>query len=68
MKVNHTPNFLKSKTEMGLKRLMLQNNIKRKAWHLYSIIWNGKEYVAWYYIDITDMSNMTEVIDDTVKV
>lgn len=63
-----TPRFLKSKTPKGLERAMLQNNIKRKAWHQYQIVFDGSEWLAWYYVDLSGAYNLEikEVLPDDI--
>lgn len=59
--------FLKSKTERGLEMKMLLNNRDRKCFHQYQIMHNGKEYVAWYIVDLSGMANkdMMELGEET---
>jgi hypothetical protein len=52
MKANHTPKYLKARTAKGLEREMLKNNIARKEWHQYQVVHDGKEWFAWYYVDM----------------
>lgn len=49
---NSTPRFLRSTSPKGLERAMLENNIKRRSWHNYTIIFDGKNWFAWYYVDL----------------
>lgn len=52
-----TPRFLKAMSPKGLERAMLLNNIKRKSWHKYDIIFDGKNWIAWYYADLSGELN-----------
>lgn len=52
-----TPRFLKAQSAKGLERLMLRNNLKRKAWHQYQIVFDGKSWLAWYYADLSGTFN-----------
>lgn len=36
---------------------MLQNNLKRKAWHNYQISFDGKAWFAWYHVDLSGVYN-----------
>ena len=36
---------------------MLQNNLKRRAWHNYQIVFDGKAWYAWYYVDLSGSMN-----------
>lgn len=56
-KSSQAPRALKAKTTQGLERLMLINNVRRQAFHQYQIIWDGKEWVAWYYEDRSQEEN-----------
>jgi hypothetical protein len=51
------PRFVKAKTPKGLERAMLQNNMARKSWHNYQIVFDGKEWFAWYYVDLSGSYN-----------
>lgn len=52
-----TPRFLKAASPKQLERLMLQNNLKRRAWHNYQIVFDGKAWYAWYYVDLSGSMN-----------
>jgi hypothetical protein len=65
MKANHTPRYLKAKTAKGLEREMLKNNIARKGWHQYQISHDGKEWFAWYYVDISQGKELEELNEPT---
>ena len=51
------PRFIKARTARALERLMLLNNAKRKAFHKYEIVFDGKEWFAWFYVDISNTYN-----------
>lgn len=53
-----TPRFLKAKTAKALERLMLLNNARRKSFHQYSIVFDGKDWYAWFYVDISGSFNL----------
>ena len=61
-----TPRFIKAKTAKALERSMLQNNLARKTWHQYQITHDGKDWYAWYYVDLSGSYNLEvkEVIQD----
>ena len=40
---------------------MLQNNLKRKGWHRYEIVHDGKDWYAWFYINLAEPTAITEV-------
>jgi hypothetical protein len=52
-----TPRFVKSTTAKGLERLMLENNLKRSTWHDYQIVFDGKLWFAWFYVDLSGSYN-----------
>jgi hypothetical protein len=45
---------------------MLQNNLKRQAWHTYQIVYDGKAWFAWYQVDLSGAYNqeIKEVLTD----
>lgn len=45
---------------------MLQNNLKRQAWHKYQIVYDGREWFAWFYVDLSGTYNqeIKEVLTD----
>jgi hypothetical protein len=63
-----TPRYLRANSAKGLERAMLQNNIKRKTWHQYQIVHDGKEWYAWFYVDLSGAYNteLSEVQKDAV--
>lgn len=49
------PNYITASTPSGLRRLMLDNNKKKKAYFNYfSISFYNNKWVAWYYENIQD--------------
>lgn len=54
------PRFVKAKSPKGLERAMLQNNIKRARQHVYTIVWDGKDWFGWYYVELDGAYN-TEI-------
>jgi hypothetical protein len=58
---DYSPKAIKSKTTKGLERAMMMNNFKYGAFFQYQISWDGKEWVAWYYMEAPkEMMAMTE--------
>lgn len=52
--VSNIPNFLVARTPKGLRRLMLETNIKfGKQFNFFDIQFVGGKWYAWYYLDIT---------------
>ncbi|PJB54244.1 MAG: hypothetical protein CO099_02625 [Bdellovibrio sp. CG_4_9_14_3_um_filter_39_7] len=49
--------YLKAKTERGLERQMLANNVNRSSYHNYQIVHDGKSWFAWYDCDLSGMAN-----------
>ena len=49
------PAFLKAQTPEQLQELMLQNNINKKAYHEYTIIYTGSNWYAWYDVPLDDV-------------
>lgn len=45
--------FIKAKTEDQLVVLQWANNQRHDTMFEYDVMWNGKEYVAWFTADIT---------------
>jgi len=54
MKANHTPFYIKAKSAKGLQDKMLQNNLRRKGWHQYQVLHDGKDWYAWFYVDVVN--------------
>ena len=46
--INWVYAFLKAKTAEELQELMLNNNINKKAYHQYQIVYSGSNWYAWY--------------------
>lgn len=42
------PNYVRGRSPEGLRRAMLQNNLKRGMEYNYQIVHDGKEWFAWY--------------------
>lgn len=53
--INWIKAFLKSKTAEGLQNLMLENNLKRKCYHDYQIIFTGTNWYAWFEMPLDDV-------------
>jgi hypothetical protein len=48
---------LKAASPKQLERLMLKNNLQRKCWHRYQIIFDGKAWFAWFDVDLSGAYN-----------
>ena len=50
---------MKASSAKILERMMLQNNLKRRAWHNYQISFCQKDgmWYAWYYVDLSGSMN-----------
>lgn len=51
------PRYLKAATPQGLEKAMFKNNVKRRAFHDYKIVFDGKAWFAWYYADVSGTYN-----------
>lgn len=61
VKPGQVPSFIKAKSPMGLRRIMLLNNTKhRKTFQYYSIQFVKGEWYAWFYLDIDVTLNEVE--------
>lgn len=49
--------FLSASTPKGLERQMLKNNLARRAWHNYQIVFDGRKWYAWYQVDLSGAYN-----------
>ena len=49
---------IKARTPKGLERAMFLNNLRRKSYHRYDIVFDGKNWVAWYDCDLSGMANV----------
>lgn len=47
-----SPIFLTAKTKEELSRKMLANNMARSAYYNYQIMKDGKQWVAWFTVDM----------------
>lgn len=52
--INTIKAFLKARTAEELQELMLQNNIKTRAYHDYRIIYTGTNWYAWFESQVDD--------------
>lgn len=59
------PDFISASSPKGLRRLMLRNNIKRKAWFEYDIQFNPKDgkWYAWF-LNINEEENVKALEED----
>jgi hypothetical protein len=48
-------NYIKAKTPEGLKQLCLKNSVTRGYYFKYDVIFDGKNWFAWYEEDASDM-------------
>lgn len=55
---------ISAKTRRGLEREMLLNNIKKGAFHHYDIVWDGKEWVAWFLDERNDPFSVAKELDE----
>lgn len=53
----NTPRFLVANTPKGLEQAMLKNNLKRKRYHRYQIVFDGRKWFAWYEVDLSGSYN-----------
>lgn len=51
--------FLQARTPKELELAMLKNNAGRGAFHAYDIVYDGKNWFAWYLVDARDMIKPT---------
>jgi hypothetical protein len=56
--------FVKARTPKGLEREMLRNNVRKNSYHDYQIVWDGKEWFAWYLDDKNDPMKAVEELND----
>lgn len=53
--ITNIPHFLKAGSPEGLRRLMLRNNMRwGMIFNYYQIIFDGKNWFAWYQLDAVD--------------
>ena len=57
--MGHVLTFLKHKKPEKLTELMLQNNVQKKAYHGYTIVFSEGFWYAWYEVDINDLMSET---------
>lgn len=57
------PNFVKSKSPQGLRRLMRRNNFRFRAFIKYDIHWvdSEKTWYAWFYIEAEKLNEQEKV-------
>lgn len=59
------PDFLKARSPEGLRRLMLERNLKDgKQYNYFSIQQSNGYWFAWFYVDLTD--NFTGKIEKII--
>jgi len=49
--------FIKAKSPKRLEVLMMLNNTKRQSYHKYQIVFDGKEWFAWYEVSLEGLAN-----------
>ena len=49
------PNYIKAKTPEGLKQLCLTNSVKKDRYFKYQIMFDGKNWFAWYEEDVAEV-------------
>ena len=47
--------FVSAKSPQNLERAMLQNNARRGAYFKYDIVYDGREWFAWYLVDAREL-------------
>lgn len=47
-------NYIRAKTPEGLKQLCLQNSVSRGYYFRYSVVYDGKNWFAWYEEDASE--------------
>lgn len=55
---------IKASTPKGLERAMLRNNVSKNTWFDYQIIFDGKEWFAWYLDDKNDPMQAAKELND----
>lgn len=55
---------IKSKTAKGLELEMLRNNIRRKTFYHYDIIFDGTYWFAWFLDDKNDPMQAAKELND----
>lgn len=59
-RATHIPNYIKAKSEQGLRKLMLQTNLKtRMEYRYFDIQFTNGYWFAWFYQDI-DLNKLFE--------
>lgn len=53
--VNWVCAFLKAKTAEELQEMMLNNNISKRAYHQYQIVYSGSNWYAWYETKVDEV-------------
>ena len=57
-----SPNFVKARSAEALRALCIKNNIARNESFKYDIVFDGKEWYAWFYSDAAQ-----EIIEGNAK-
>ena len=66
-KLSRIPNYLKASSPIGLRRLMLRNNIRLGAQVSYfQIVFDGTEWIAWFYEEVTFMQEFDAQMNSNV--
>ena len=61
-KISNIPHFIKARSPKGLRLSMLRNNVKwGLIFNYYQIIWDGKNWYAWFQLDAVD------ALEDEIK-
>jgi hypothetical protein len=62
--IYNIPNYVKAKTEDGLRKKMLEVNLKKGAFHkFFSVYFDGKNHIAWFVEEKNSMNDAIEVLD-----
>lgn len=57
--------FLKAKDPKKLMDLMLENNVKKRAYHKYDVVYADGFWFAWYEVDINNF--LSEKVKDVIS-
>ena len=64
-KLSRIPNYLKARSPFGLRRLMLSNNVRLGAQvNYFQIVFDGTDWIAWFYEEVSVIQEMDEILDD----
>lgn len=58
------PDFLTAGSPRELRRLMFKNNVAHSAWFNYQIQFANGKWYAWFHVDLTRSSNVSDFAQD----